>query len=96
MNTRDIVLGIDAEIAQLQKVEVLLTGTDLTTKRKAGRPAAPNKATSFNPVEFCEDSEATHHERRRPCKDRRSTKGSLGKIQESGEKSCTQSCFNTR
>jgi hypothetical protein len=52
MNTSDIVLAIDAEIAQLQKVKVLLTGTDLTTKRKPGRPAAPNKATSFNPAEF--------------------------------------------
>ena len=52
MNTSDIVLAIDAEIAQLQKVKVLLTGTDLTTKRKPGRPAAPNKVTSFNPVEF--------------------------------------------
>jgi hypothetical protein len=55
MNTSDIVLAIDAEIAQLQKVKALLTGTDLTTKRKPGRPAgaaAPNKATSFNPVEF--------------------------------------------
>ena len=55
MNTSDIVLAIDAEIAQLQKVKALLTGTDLTTKRKPGRPAAAgarNKATSFNPVEF--------------------------------------------
>ncbi len=54
MNTSDIVVAIDAEIAQLQKVKALLTGTDLTTKRKPGRPAgvaAPNKATSFNPVE---------------------------------------------
>ncbi len=55
MNTNDIVVAIDAEIAQLQKVKTLLTGTDLTTKRKPGRTAgvaAPNKATSFNPVEF--------------------------------------------
>jgi len=52
MNTSDIVLAIDAEIAQLQKVKALLTGTDVTTKRKPGRPAAPNKATRFNPVEF--------------------------------------------
>jgi hypothetical protein len=52
MNTSDIVLAIDAEIAQLEKVKVLLTGTDLTTKRKPGRPAAANKATSFNPAEF--------------------------------------------
>ena len=55
MNTSDIVLAIDAEIAQLQKVKALLTGTDLTTKRKPGRPAAAgarNKTTSFNPVEF--------------------------------------------
>ena len=55
MNTSDIVVAIDAEIAQLQKVKALLTGTDLTTKRKPGRPAgvaASNKATSFNPVEF--------------------------------------------
>ncbi|WP_207231899.1 hypothetical protein [Edaphobacter modestus] len=55
MNTSDIVLAIDAEITQLQKVKALLTDTDLTTKRKPGRPAGvamPNKATSFNPVEF--------------------------------------------
>jgi hypothetical protein len=55
MNTSDIVVAIDAEIAQLQKVKALLKGTDLTTKRKRGRPAggaASNKATSFNPVEF--------------------------------------------
>jgi hypothetical protein len=55
MNRNDIVVAIDAEIAQLQKVKTLLTGTDLTRKRKPGRPAgvaASNKATSFNPVEF--------------------------------------------
>ncbi len=55
MNTSDIVLAIDAEITQLQKVKALLTDTDLTTKQRPGRPvgvAAPNRATSFNPVEF--------------------------------------------
>jgi hypothetical protein len=52
MNTSDIVLAIDVEIAQLQKVKVLLTGTDLTTKRKPGRTSAANKATSLNPAEF--------------------------------------------
>jgi hypothetical protein len=55
MNTSDIVLAIDAEITQLRKVKALLTDTDLTPKRKPGRPAGvamPNKATSFNPVEF--------------------------------------------
>jgi hypothetical protein len=60
MNTSDIVLAIDAEIAQLQKVKALLTGTGLTMKRKSGRPAgaaAPNKATSFNPVKSAEKPE---------------------------------------
>ncbi len=55
MNTNDIVLAIDAEIAQLQKAKTILTGGNLTAKREPGRPAAagaPNKATSFNPVEF--------------------------------------------
>ncbi|RZU39186.1 hypothetical protein [Edaphobacter modestus] len=59
MNTSDIVLAIDAEITQLQKVKALLTDPDLTTKRKPSRPvgvAAPNKATSFNPVEFAKKS----------------------------------------
>lgn len=55
MNTRDIVLAIDTEIAQLQKVKALLVGIDFTTKRKPGRPAgvgAPNNAINFNPAEF--------------------------------------------
>ena len=59
MKTSDIVFAIDAEIAQLQKVKALLAGTSLTTKRKPGRPAgagAPNKATSFNPVNFAKKS----------------------------------------
>jgi hypothetical protein len=55
MNTSDIVLAIDAQIAQLQKVKVILMGTELPEKRKPGRHAgapAPNRPTSFNPVEF--------------------------------------------
>ncbi|HMH13946.1 MAG TPA: hypothetical protein VK578_12635 [Edaphobacter sp.] len=57
MNISDIVLAIDAEITQLQKVKALLTDTDTTVKRKLGRPAgvsSPNKATSFNSAEFVE------------------------------------------
>jgi hypothetical protein len=60
MNTNHIVLAIDAEIAQLQKAKALLTGTDITAKRKPGRPAgasAPSKATSFNPVEIADKPE---------------------------------------
>jgi hypothetical protein len=38
MNTTDIVLAIDAEIAQLQKVKELLTGDNVAVKRKRGRP----------------------------------------------------------
>jgi len=60
MHTSDIVLAIDAEIAQLQKVKALLTGTELTVKRKPGRPdgaSAPNKATSFNPLKFAKKTE---------------------------------------
>jgi len=38
MNTNDIVLAIDAEIAQLQKAKALLTDSDLTAKRRPGRP----------------------------------------------------------
>jgi hypothetical protein len=41
MNTSDIILAIDAEIAQLQKVKALLTGTDVTTKRKPGCQLRP-------------------------------------------------------
>ena len=55
MNTSDIVAQLDVEIARLQHVKEILTGTAPTAKRKAGRPAAvssPNKATSFNPAEF--------------------------------------------
>jgi phage terminase small subunit len=54
MNTNDIVLAIDAEIAQLQRVKALLTDTDVTTKRKPGRPAGvgrPKKASSLNSVQ---------------------------------------------
>jgi len=40
VNTSDIVLAIDAEIALLEKVKTLLTGTELTMKRTQGRPAA--------------------------------------------------------
>ena len=57
MNISDIVLAIDAEITQLQKVKALLTDTDTTVKRKLGRPAfssSPNKTTSFNSAEFAE------------------------------------------
>ena len=59
MNTGDIIFAIDSEIAKLQKVKTLLTDTDLTTKRKPGRPTgagAPKRATSFNPVEFAKKS----------------------------------------
>ena len=55
MNISDIVLAIDAEITQLQKVKALLTDTDTTVK--LGRPAgvsSPNEATSFNSAEFIE------------------------------------------
>jgi hypothetical protein len=58
MNTNDIVLTIDAEIARLQQAKALLTNTSSVTraKRKPGRrPAATaegGKATSFNPAEF--------------------------------------------
>jgi hypothetical protein len=54
MNTSDIVVAIDAEIAQLQKVKELLTGIDSSTKRKPGRPAgvpSSKNATTFNPME---------------------------------------------
>jgi len=39
MNIRDIVVEIDAEIAKLQQVKALLTGTSTTEMRKPGRPA---------------------------------------------------------
>jgi hypothetical protein len=55
MNISDIVVAIDTEIAQLQKVKTLLSDASTTAKRKPGRPirvTSPNKATSFNPVEF--------------------------------------------
>jgi hypothetical protein len=55
MNIGDIVVAIDAEIALLQKVKTLLIDAGTTAKRKPGRPVrvtSPNKATSFNPVEF--------------------------------------------
>jgi len=44
MNTSDIVLAIDAEIAQLQKVKVLLTGTDLMSAEGRAKIAAAQKA----------------------------------------------------
>jgi hypothetical protein len=60
MNISDIVLAIDAEITQLQKVKALLTGTDTTVaQRKLGRPARaslPNKVTRLNSAEFAEKS----------------------------------------
>jgi hypothetical protein len=57
MNTKDIVLTIDAEISRLQQAKALLTNTSSVShaKRKPGRPAATargGKATSFNPAEF--------------------------------------------
>jgi hypothetical protein len=57
MNTKDIVLTIDAEISKLQQARALLTDTSSVShaKRKPGRPAATaasGKATSFNPAEF--------------------------------------------
>jgi hypothetical protein len=63
MNISDIVLAIDAEITQLQKVKALLTDTDTTVQRKLGRPAgvsSPNKATSFNSAEFAEKPTKRH------------------------------------
>jgi hypothetical protein len=46
MNISDIVLEIDAEIAQLQKVKELLTGDDVGAKRREGRPGSkvPSKS----------------------------------------------------
>jgi hypothetical protein len=38
MNTSNIVLAIDAQIAQLQKVKSILTRTEPIEKRKPGRP----------------------------------------------------------
>lgn len=52
VNTNDIVLAIDSEIAQLQKVKALLTDIDVTTKRRPGRPArvrTGNDAVHLNP-----------------------------------------------
>ncbi|HEY4050342.1 MAG TPA: hypothetical protein VGM27_26050 [Acidobacteriaceae bacterium] len=53
MNRNDIVLTIDAEIAQLQQAKALLTGTSSDTKpgRRTAR-AGSGKATSFNPPNF--------------------------------------------
>jgi len=79
MNTNEIVLAIDAEIAQLQKVKSLLTDTDISTKRNPGRPTdvgMPNKVTNLNPVQ----SAKKPVERRGSRKDSRGTKGTLGKF----------------
>ena len=39
MDTNDIVLEIDAEISRLQQARALLSGTEITAKRRPGRPA---------------------------------------------------------
>ena len=55
MNTSQIVLAIDAEIVQLQKVRALLTGTDTRVKRNPARPAggtSAKNAISSKLVEF--------------------------------------------
>ena len=57
MNTNDIILSIEAEIARLQQVKALLTQSSGPTsiKRKPGRPiaaSASNTATSFNPADY--------------------------------------------
>jgi hypothetical protein len=54
MNTNDIVLAIDAEIAQLQKVKALLTDSDLTARRRPGRPVrlgTSNQSAGYSPGE---------------------------------------------
>jgi hypothetical protein len=53
MDTNDIVLAIDVQIAQLQKAKAILKSTELTEKRKPGRPSrasAHYKATSVEAI----------------------------------------------
>jgi hypothetical protein len=48
MNTTDIIVEIDAQISRLQEAKALLAGTEITVKRKPGRPSRvslPDKAT---------------------------------------------------
>ena len=46
MNTKDIILSIDAEIERLQQVKSLLTGSAVATKRKPGRPAGSKSSAT--------------------------------------------------
>ena len=49
MNTTDIIVEIDALISRLRGAKALLAGTEITIKRKPGRPSRvslPGKATS--------------------------------------------------
>ena len=39
MDTNDIIVEIDAEISRLQQARALLSDTNITAKRKPGRPA---------------------------------------------------------
>jgi hypothetical protein len=53
MNTADIIIEIDALISRLRKAKALLSGTEITIKRKPGRPSRvslPGKATSSIPA----------------------------------------------
>jgi hypothetical protein len=46
MNTTEIVLAINAEIAQLRKVKEPLTGDHVAIKRKRGRPVSVSSSKS--------------------------------------------------
>jgi hypothetical protein len=62
MNISEIVVALDAEIAQLQKVKALLTGTDSITKRGRGRPAGTagfNNTTAFIPKQSTKKTKKT-------------------------------------
>ena len=53
MNTNDIIIEIDAQIARLLAAKVLLAGPEITIKRKPGRPSRLNlsgNATSSIPA----------------------------------------------
>jgi hypothetical protein len=56
MNTNDIVLKIDAEIARLQEAKTLLTGTSSVTrttrKRRHAATSGSGQANSFNSAQF--------------------------------------------
>ena len=50
MDTTEIIIEIDAQISRLREAKALLTGTEITIKRKPGRPSRVSLAAKASSI----------------------------------------------